>query len=182
MEGFITRKRSLAELDTNAGRLPSPAPSSSLVQPSSRPAKKTKTVSRVADSTSRTKRTNKASAKSKVAQTPGHCSLNKKEFGDRIKNCLALEKYAVQRMSFQVEMDVSFFRSFFGGDHGVQITPEVYDEKTPVVVAELRNKEAGEVFGVSKIKNGNRYETVHLFRMSVILYPLKQTASVWISA
>ena len=102
MEGFITRKRSLAELDTNAGRLPSPAPSSSLVQPSSRPAKKTKTVSRVADSTSRTKRTNKASAKSKVAQTPGHCSLNKKEFGDRIKNCLALEKYAVQRMSFQV--------------------------------------------------------------------------------
>jgi hypothetical protein len=102
MEGFITRKRSLAELDTNAGRLPSPAPSSSLVQPSSRPAKKTKTVSRVADSTSRTKRTNKASAKSKVVQTPGHCSLNKKEFGDRIKNCLALEKYAVQRMSFQV--------------------------------------------------------------------------------
>jgi hypothetical protein len=50
------------------------------------------------------------------------------------------------------------------------------------VVAELRNKEAGEVFGVSKIKNGNRYETVHLFRMSVILYPLKKTASVWISA
>jgi len=102
MEAVINRKRSLAELDTNAGDLPSPAPSSSLVQPSSRPAKKTKTVSRVADSTSRTKRTTKAPAKSKAAQTPGHCSLSKKEFGDRIKACLALEKYAVQRMSFKV--------------------------------------------------------------------------------
>jgi hypothetical protein len=58
----------------------------------------------------------------------------------------------------------------------------VYDETTPVVVAELGHKEAGEIFGVSKIKNGNRYTTIHLARMSVVLYPIKKTAMVWISA
>jgi hypothetical protein len=69
--------------------------------------------------------------------------LNKKEFGDRIKACLALEKYEVQRMSFkvreyhlytgveyancseqlQMEMDVAFFKDFFG-DKGIEITPQ----------------------------------------------------------
>ncbi|KAF4635821.1 hypothetical protein G7Y89_g2262 [Cudoniella acicularis] len=49
-----------------------------------------------------------------------------------------------------------------------------YDEKTPVIVAQLGNKEAGELFGVSKIKNGNRYETVHLAQM--LKYPLAATS------
>lgn len=146
MDAFLTRKRPLAELDSNVDQLISPAPSSSLNQPSSPPAKKKKTLPRTADSNTNALRTKKAPAKSKASQTPSHCSLNKKEFGDRIKDCLALEKYEVQGMSFkvnsmliyckcqfgafadsesfQVEMDVAFFKSFFGGDYGVQITPE----------------------------------------------------------
>jgi hypothetical protein len=47
-------------------------------------------------------RAKKASVKPKATKTIGHCSLNMKEFGDRIKGCLALEKYEVQRMSFTV--------------------------------------------------------------------------------
>jgi hypothetical protein len=58
----------------------------------------------------------------------------------------------------------------------------VYDEKTPVIVAKRRNKEAGEIFGVSKVKNRNQFETVHLFRVSLVLYPPKKSATVWISA
>jgi hypothetical protein len=102
MDSFVKRKRPLAAVDTNADHLSSPTSSSSLVQPSPPPAKKTKTATRAADSSTKAPRTKKAPAKSKAAQTPGHCSLNKKDFGDRIKGCLALEKYEVQRMSFKV--------------------------------------------------------------------------------
>jgi hypothetical protein len=58
----------------------------------------------------------------------------------------------------------------------------VYDETTPIIVAELGNKEAGEVFGVSKIKNGNRYTTINLARMCVVLHPPKKVATAWVSA
>lgn len=63
-----------------------------------------------------------------------------------------------------------------------ELTHLAYDESTPVVVAEMGNKEAGEIFGVSNIKNGNRYETVHLRRMCIVLYPGKKVATAWISA
>ncbi|KAF8075124.1 hypothetical protein FPV67DRAFT_616170 [Lyophyllum atratum] len=39
----------------------------------------------------------------------GMCSLNKKDFGDRIKSALRLEKYEIQQMRFDVTMDVVFF-------------------------------------------------------------------------
>lgn len=44
-----------------------------------------------------------AKAKAKTNATAvGYCSLTKKDFGDRIKAALALEKYAVQSMCFAV--------------------------------------------------------------------------------
>ncbi|KAG6811889.1 hypothetical protein H0H92_005415, partial [Tricholoma furcatifolium] len=58
---------------------------------------------------------------SQASLSVGLCSLNKKDFGDRIKDALRLEKYAIQRMRFDVTMDVVFFRSFFGGN--ATITP-----------------------------------------------------------
>lgn len=96
-------------------------------------------------------------------------------------------------------MDVAFFRSFFSGH--ASITPQGtcysharriyasqnvcmgadFSQDSPVVVAELNNSQAGEVFGVSKIKNGNRMTTIHLQSMMVVFYPSKGKASVWLT-
>ncbi|KAJ7640675.1 hypothetical protein DFH06DRAFT_619722 [Mycena polygramma] len=118
-------------------------------------------------------------SKPKAPAAVGVCSLNKKDFGDRIKAALRLEKYEVQRMRINLTMDVAFFRSFFGGH--ASITPSDFSEDSPVIVAELNNAQAGEVFGVSKIKNGNRMETVNLQSMMVVFYPSKGKASVWLT-
>ncbi|KAL1725146.1 hypothetical protein EV714DRAFT_277788 [Schizophyllum commune] len=122
----------------------------------------------------------KKTATRKSAATAGFCSLSKKDFGDKIKSCLTLEKYAIQRMTFPVQMDVDFFRNFFVAP-GTKIVPEVYDENTPVVVATLSNHAAGQTFGVSKIKNGNRYTTYDLSLMTVVFYPPTKKAQVWVS-
>ncbi|KAK7044443.1 reverse transcriptase [Favolaschia claudopus] len=121
----------------------------------------------------------KSKPKASAAVAGGQCSLSKKEFGDKIKAALRLEKYEVQRMRFNVTMDVAFFRSFFGGN--ASITPADFSQDSPVVTAELNNSQAGTVFGVSKIKNGNRMETIHLSSMMVVFYPSKGKASVWLS-
>ncbi|KZV76253.1 hypothetical protein PENSPDRAFT_661283 [Peniophora sp. CONT] len=120
-----------------------------------------------------------AKRKPKAADIVGICSLNKKDFGDKIKECLRLEKYEIQSMSFN--MDVAWFRQFFDSGAGVKIVPPIYDETTPVVVATLSNAVAGSLFGVTKIKNGNRYSTFHLSKMVVILYPAEQRAEAWVS-
>jgi len=114
-----------------------------------------------------------------VPTSAGTCSLNKKDFGDRIKDALRLEKYEIQKMRFDVTMDVVFFRSFFGGN--AKIAPQEYDQSTAVVVAELSNAQAGTVFGVSKIKNGNRYSQYHLSSMIVVFYPATGKASCWLT-
>ncbi|KAH8818911.1 hypothetical protein DL96DRAFT_1560416 [Flagelloscypha sp. PMI_526] len=108
----------------------------------------------------------RAPAKKKTAASVGLCSLNKKDFGDKIKDCLRLEKYAVQSMMISMQMDVAFFQ---------------YDDSSPVIVANLSNEAAGEIFGVSKVKGGNRYSTVHLRSMVVILYPSAQKAQAWVT-
>ncbi|KAJ7822270.1 hypothetical protein B0H14DRAFT_2192265, partial [Mycena olivaceomarginata] len=121
----------------------------------------------------------KAAVKKSKPKAAGICSLNKKDFGGRIKATLRLEKYEVQRMRINVTMDVAFFRSFFGGH--ASITPVDFSQDSSVVVAELNNSQAGEVFGVSKIKNGNRMETVYLQSMMVVFYPPQDKVSVWLT-
>lgn len=59
--------------------------------------------------------------------------------------------------------------------------PEIFDEDTPVVVAELSNRQAGELLGVSKVKGGNRMATTHLASMCVLFYPTKKQASLWVT-
>ncbi|KAF7360641.1 hypothetical protein MVEN_00795800 [Mycena venus] len=44
----------------------------------------------------------------------------------------------------QVAMDVAFFRSFFSGH--TSITPADFSKDSPVVLTELNNSQAGEVF------------------------------------
>ncbi|VDC04577.1 unnamed protein product [Peniophora sp. CBMAI 1063] len=84
-------------------------------------------------------------------------------------------------MSFDIQMDIAWFRQFFDSGTGVKIVPPTYDESTPVVVATLSNAVAGSLFGVTKIKNGNRYSTFHLERMVVIIYPEERRAEVWVT-
>ena len=57
-----------------------------------------------------------------------------------------------------------------------------YDAETPVVVAKLDNEQAREVFGVSKVKNGNRMVQINLLSMCVVFYPAKGRASAWVTA
>jgi len=118
----------------------------------------------------------------KKATAVGFCSLSKKDFGDKIKAALVLEKYNQQVTLITLDMDVAFFRSFFGaGITGIKITPEIYDENTPIVVAELTYHAAGEVFGVSKVKGGNRMATIHLAQMCVTLWPQEKRAKAWLT-
>ncbi|KAI0103290.1 hypothetical protein GGR51DRAFT_561720 [Nemania sp. FL0031] len=121
-------------------------------------------------------------AKSKPTVPIGMCSLSKKEFGDKIKDCFRLEKYDMSRTLISMDMDVVFFRGFFGNNDKINVTPMDYDESTPVVVAQLSPVAASEVFGVTKTKNGNRYKTVHLSAMVVILYPERKRAQAWVTA
>ncbi|KAJ7635046.1 hypothetical protein FB45DRAFT_744186, partial [Roridomyces roridus] len=121
----------------------------------------------------------KSKTKAAAAMAAGTCSLSKKDFGDRIKAALRLEKYDAQRMRINLTMDVAFFRSFFVGH--ASITPSDFSQESPVIVAELNNSQAGEVFGVSKIKNGNRMVTLHLQSMMVVFYPATGKASAWLT-
>ena len=77
-------------------------------------------------------------------------------------------------------MDVAFFRQFFDVG-GVAINPAEYNESTPVVVAELSNAQAGEIFGVSKVKNGNRMANIYLNSMCVVFYPGTGKARAWLT-
>ncbi|KAF7316466.1 hypothetical protein MIND_00165700 [Mycena indigotica] len=56
--------------------------------------------------TTKTAKTTKKPRASAAAMAAGTCSLTKKEFGDRIKAALRIEKYDVQRM----RIDVSTYR------------------------------------------------------------------------
>jgi hypothetical protein len=53
---------------------------------------------------------------------------------------------------------------------------------TPSDVVELSNPQTGALLGVSKVKGGNRMATAHLGRMTVVIYPMKRKARVWVIA
>ena len=57
----------------------------------------------------------------------------------------------------------------------------VYDDKTPVIVADLSHHQAGELFGISKVNGGNKYTTIHMRSMCVILYSKDKKARVWVT-
>ncbi|KAF7316465.1 hypothetical protein MIND_00165600 [Mycena indigotica] len=78
-------------------------------------------------------------------------------------------------------MDVAFFRSFFGGHARITPAGDNYSKDSPVIVAELNNSQAGDVFGVSKVKNGNRMVTLHLQSMVVVFYPATGKANAWLT-
>lgn len=48
-----------------------------------------------------------------------------------------------------------------------------------MVVVDITNGQAGEIFGVTKIKSGNRMETTELRSMYLVFYPATGKATVW---
>ena len=82
-------------------------------------------------------------------------------------------------------MDIAFFRSFFGENEGssrpLRITPSTFDDDTPLIVAELNHREAGELLGVSKVKGGNRMVTTYLKAMCVVFFPGEGRCTVWVT-
>lgn len=82
-------------------------------------------------------------------------------------------------------MDTIVFRASFVYNPALSIpakvTPETFDETTPVVVVELSSNAAGAILGVSKVKGGNRMETTCLESMSVISYPTDMKCRLWLT-
>jgi hypothetical protein len=84
-----------------------------------------------------------------------------------------------------MKMDLAFFRSFFvDNDNLTQpltVMPETFDESTPAVIIEMGNRAAGELLGVTKVKGGNRMETIHLAAMCVVFRPKEGACAVWLT-
>ncbi|KAK3660808.1 hypothetical protein LTR56_000566 [Elasticomyces elasticus] len=124
-------------------------------------------------------------SKKAAAKDIGTCSMNKKEIGDEVKSCLAIEKYSISSSRINLTMDTTFFRSFFVSNPAltkpIDVQPASFDDETAVVVAEIGNAAAGELLGVSKVKGGNRMMTTHLRSMCVVFYPKDQKCRLWLT-
>jgi hypothetical protein len=87
--------------------------------------------------------------------------------------------------TLQMDMDLPFFRSFFVDNSSLTsplaIVPDTFDENTPAVVIEMGHKAAGELLGVSKIKGGNRMETIYLAAMCVVFRPKEEKCAIWLT-
>ncbi|KAK4894811.1 hypothetical protein LTR27_006932 [Elasticomyces elasticus] len=123
--------------------------------------------------------------KKAAAKDAGICSMNKKEIGDNVKSCLAIEKYSISSSRINLTMDIAFFRSFFISNPAITKPIDVqlvsFDDETAVVVAEIGNAAAGELLGVSKVKGGNRMMTTYLRSMCVVFYPKDQKCQLWLT-
>ena len=64
--------------------------------------------------------------------------------------------------------------------NSVSVIPLRFTKETPVVVASIVGSlAAGEVFGKSKIKGGNRYEQCEVRKVEFVYFPKKMKARVW---
>lgn len=64
--------------------------------------------------------------------------------------------------------------------NSASVIPPVFSKETAVVVASIVGSQAaGEVFGKSKIKGGNRYEQCEARKVEFVYFPKKMKARVW---
>lgn len=49
------------------------------------------------------------------------------------------------------------------------------------MVVVLNRDQAGEIFGVTKVKGGNRVEQTYVQSMCVVLYPAQKRAMAWVT-
>lgn len=85
----------------------------------------------------------------------------------------------------QVEMNTKFFRSFFAENEVLTkpavLLPSGLDEDSAVVKLKSKNRSAGEILRVSKVKGGNRVEAVHSAAMRVVPQHREEKATVWLT-
>jgi hypothetical protein len=85
----------------------------------------------------------------------------------------------------QMDMDVPFFRSFFVDNSSLSsplaVVPDTFDENTPAVVIEMGHNAAAELLGVTKVKGGNRMETIVLAAMCVVFRPKQGKCAIWLT-
>ena len=104
----------------------------------------------------------------------------RRKMGDAIKSHLSMEKYCMRAdCHANVKLPIHIFKNLVV-PNSVSVTPEVFNEQTPVVVASIEGAlAAGEVFGKSKIKGGNRYETREVEKVEFVFFPPSEEARLW---
>jgi hypothetical protein len=104
----------------------------------------------------------------------------RRKMGDAVKSRLSMEKYCMKADCHAVvKVPIHIFKNLVV-PNSVSVTPEVFNEETPVVVASIEGAlAAGEVFGKSKIKGGNRYETCEVEKVEFVYFPSTEEARLW---
>merc|ERR1711879_624912 len=87
------------------------------------------------------------------------------------------QKWAVAaNCHFSAPIDLDTFTNLVV-PNTTKIYPKKFDEKTPVVVADI--KDPGSVFGKTKCRGGNRYSTWNTKSCQMIFYPEQGKCDVW---
>jgi len=105
---------------------------------------------------------------------------HRRRIGDAVKGCLSMEKYCMKAdCHCTVKISIDIFRRLII-PHAAEVTPVEFTSTTPVVVALVKgSKAAGEIFGKTKIKGGNRYEQCEAEKMELVFFPSREKMRVW---
>ena len=105
---------------------------------------------------------------------------HRRKLGDAVKSRMSMEKYCMKAdCHATVSLPVEMFRTIVV-PHACSVTPKDFSSNTPVAVALVKGSQAaGEVFGKSKIKGGNRMETRSMEKAEVVYFPQREKARVW---
>jgi len=101
----------------------------------------------------------------------------RRRLGDCMKAKIDFQKWAVAaNCHFSAPIDLDTFTNLVV-PNTTKIYPKKFDEKTPVVVADI--KDPGSVFGKTKCRGGNRYSTWNTKSCQMIFYPEQGKCDVW---
>ena len=125
-----------------------------------------------------TKQTASKSKKNKIEGLT--LEQHRRKMGDAVKSRLSMEKYCMRAdCHATVDMPMEVFKQLVV-PHASKLTPDTFTATTPVVVALIKGREAaGEVFGKSKIRGGNKYEQRDMEKCDVVYFPASGKARIW---
>jgi len=105
---------------------------------------------------------------------------HRRKMGDAVKSRLSMEKYCMKAdCHATVDIPIEVFKQLVV-PHASTLTPETFTISTPVVVALIKGREAaGEVFGKSKIRGGNKYEQCEMEKCDIVFFPAAGKARLW---
>ncbi|PHH91196.1 hypothetical protein CDD83_1382 [Cordyceps sp. RAO-2017] len=119
------------------------------------------------------------------AQYPGRCSLSRAAMGRLVKASITPRMLWLNETVIRLGMDTLFFRAFFVENENlsspVVTTPRVFNDSTPIVVAELSGRQAGEVLGERRVRRSRMRWKTQLMDMCVVFRPNIGRAKIWLS-